>query len=321
MNNINLEFKKLLSKSTVYSAIKADVENGCSKPSDNYSNSIYNYMNTVYEKKAALGITDSLNYALGYDTNNCDLISVMTIHFIKAWSNLCENYRNLIKNHPTDEVTVIKEFNKIVSSTYIRKELDLGKHCRVSEVIAVIQKDKKNGKSKQVTKRVYKEFKQTYKPLSFDQNQTNSESSDEMITLYNFTPASNTTPEDSALSSQTILEIVKSLATYPRLLLAFLSQYSGESQWDIIASLHENKTWTSIFTDSLNKFCEVNECSSVKFLFSDFYSERELAYIGTSTDMYKVLSTERNKAKKIVVDYVLRNKLYTTSNPRYTYKK
>ena len=323
MKNINLELKNLLSKSTVYSAIKYDVENGCSKPSYNYSLTVYNYMNKVYRKKASLCSTDNLNLALGYDTNNDDLVSVMTIHFIKGWNTFCNIYRKLIKDYPEDkdEINVIREFNKVVSSTYIRHELDLRKHCRVSIVTTVTQKDKNTRKSKEVTKRVYNEYKSTYNSLSLDQDQTNNYSNNDIVNLYDCIPASNITPEDLAISNVTILEIAKSLANQPRYLLAFFSQYSGESQLDIIKSLYEKKSWTSIFEDSLSKFCEVNHCLSVKLLFSDFYSEKELAYTGTSTDMYKLLSTERSKAKKVVIDYVNKNKLYSTSNPRFAYKK
>ncbi len=320
MKNTTMELQNLLSKSTVYAAIKSDVENECSRPSDNYSYSVYNYMTIVYKNKPSSS-TDDLNHALAFDISNSDLISEMTLHFIKAWGDLCKHYRKLINDYPADEVAVIKAFNKIVCSIYIRKELDLNKHCRISEKKTVQQKDKVTGKSTETTKRVYTTFKPTFSPVSFDKDQTNTENSNDAVSLYECVPANSPTPEDWVISSHIVLEICMSLVPYPRYLLAFLSQFSGESKWDIIASLQKNETWTSIYETSLDQFCRKYCCPSIKSHLSGIYTEKVLAYTGSSSDIYKVLSTERNKAKKLVIGYILKYNIYFPSNPKYTYKK
>lgn len=310
MNTKNLELEALHLKSTVYTAIKTDFENGCLTASEDYCLAVFNYINKVYTKKASLGTTDNLNYALGYDTNNSDLISVMTIHYIKAWDNLIKNYNQLRLSFPNDNSMIIQQFNKIVSSIHVRKEIDLLKHVSLSSV----EQDEITGK----TKRTYKGFKPNYAPLYLDEEQ-NSKTDDETFTLYALTPASTITTEDLAISTQTIMDITRELVFSPRLLLAFLSQYGGTSQWDIIEALTQGKLWTNIYADSLDQFCQINECASLKQHLSDIFLEDELTYTGSSLDIYAALSNERTKAKKTVIEYALANGLYAPSKRKYAH--
>ena len=314
MKNKNDNLTKSLVNSTIYCAIKHDVESGYSKASDQFGEAVFHYMNKIYHPKAYSDTTNDLNFALGYDTNNEDLISAQALHFLKKWGVLCDNYNKLTQKYPSSEVQRVIEFNKIVVSTYIRYELDLKKHCKISKIVPVTEEK---------TKREYSAYKPTCTSISLDQDQSNSESSDDIVTLYDCTPSNSLTLEDEAISSV----IISKIATYlsnesPHLLLAFVSKHSGIPVNEMEHAIKQQKqSWTSLFQYSISQFAALHNCHNLPILFGNAYSEKELTYTGTATGLKKVLYAERTLADTLVRTYVLTNGLYVPKTSTYTQKK
>lgn len=309
MNNTNQDLTKLLTNSTIYCAIKHDVESGCSKASDQFGEAVFHYMNKIYRPKAYSDTTNDFNFALAYDTNNEDLISDQTLHFLKKWEVLCNNYNKLAEKYPSNEVRRVIEFNKIVVSTYIRYELDLKRHCKISKIVTVTEEK---------TKREYVTYKPTCTSISLDQDQSNSKDSDDIVILYDCIPSNSLTPEDESVSSVIISEIATYLSNKsPRLLLAFVSKYSGMTVNEMEYELNQKQSWRSFFQYSISQFAALHNCHDLPRLFANAFSEKELTYTFSTSTLY----AERTLADTLVRTYVLTNGLYVPKNSTYTRKK
>jgi len=288
---------------TIYSALEAAAVNNEIKsmvPTGQYWLAAKQYAEKKLKPMAATGKNDMLNQAMGYDTNNADLIQDVIVKLIVRYEYLARKFNKINQSKTASAEEKTAEFNKILST--VIPSLLADEWCHVSEETAYEELDE-NGKPVQKTG---KGVRATHTAISLDQNQSSSEGSGDEVTLMDCLSSPDISAADRAVSAEAITDYMGQLIDYPRQFLGFMSMCVGISTGELIDRI-SCTSYSAVFNEVLELFSIQYECPALLNL-KNYYSEKDLTYTGVMP-LEKVLSNDRSFGKKRIKKYIEDNHL------------